>query len=143
MRLPSLQQLRRFLTVDGWQDRDALRGAKTGDHLRFVKYLPDGTRLWTKVSHGSGDVTSADMFKHILRDQLMVTEEQFWLAVDRGIPPQRPGERHAPPPVAALPYDLVANLTSKVGLPASDVLAMSKEEAVAVWQEWLAQHPEP
>jgi hypothetical protein len=87
-------------------------------------------------------VHSAGLFKHILRDQLKVTEQQFSLAVDRGIAPHRPGERRPPPAGAALPHDLVANLIGKVGLPTAQVLAMSKDKASRAWQEWLARHPE-
>ena len=140
MRLPTYAELRRFCAVDGRQDRDASRGAKTGDHSRYFKVLRDGTHLYARVSHGSGAVRSAGMFGHVLRVELQVTAGQFWAAVDKGVAPGRPGDDEPAAERPALPHDLVKNLTTKVGYPLAEALSMSKEEAVAAWQAWLAEH---
>jgi hypothetical protein len=139
MRLPTYQELRRFCAVDGWQDRDAARGAKTGDHFRYVKVLRDGTLLYTRVSHGRGSLRTTGLFRHILQVELRVTAEQFWEAVDKGVAPVRPGEVVPAAARPTLPYDLVRNLTDRAGMPLTDVLNMAKDEAVAAWQEWLAE----
>jgi hypothetical protein len=139
VRLPTYAELKRFCEVDGWYDSDAQRGAKTGDHFRFGRVLRDGTRLRTRVSHGSGSVRDPATFKDILRSQLRVTEEQFWLAVDEGEAPHRLGDTAPEPPGPGLPYDLVKNLTARAGMLLGDVLAMTKEQAVAAWQEWLTK----
>jgi hypothetical protein len=136
MRLPTCAELKRFCEVDGWFDSDARRGAKTGDHFRYGRVVRDGTRLRTRVSHGSGSIRDPTTFNDILRSQLQVTEEQFWLAVDKGVAPSRPGDTPPEPPGPGLPYDLVKNLTTRAGLVLEDVLRMSKDEAVAAWQEW-------
>lgn len=139
MRLPTYTDLKRFCEVDGWYDSDAARGAKSGDHFRYARVLRDGARLRTRVSHGSGSIRDPATFKDILRSQLRVTEEQFWLAVDEGVAPRRPGDAAPEPPGPGLPYDLVKNLTARAGIPLDEVLSMGKDEAVAVWQEWLTQ----
>ena len=139
MRLPTFAELKRFCVVDGWHDRDARRRAKTGDHHRYVKVLHDGTHLYARVSHGSGSVRSPSLFAHILRVELCVTAEQFWLAVDRGVAPVRPGDESGAPAGDALPYDLVDNLQRKVGLSLGEIKSMSKEDGVAAWQEWLTK----
>ena len=137
MRLPTYADLKRFCAVDGWYDRDAQRGAATGDHFRYGRVLRDGTRLRTRVSHGSGSIRDPATFKDILRDQLRVTEEQFWLAVEKGVAPQRPGDAAPEPPGLGIPHDLVSNLVRKAGCSLEEVRGMSKSEAVAAWQRWL------
>jgi hypothetical protein len=139
VRLPTYAELKRFCEVDGWYDSDAQRGAKTGDHFRFGRVLRDGTRLRTRVSHGSGSIRDPATFKDILRSQLQVSEEQFWLAVDVGVAPHRAGDVAPEPPGPGLPYGLVKNLTARVGMPLDQVLGMTNEQAVAAWQEWLTK----
>jgi len=138
VRLPTYSELKRFCEVDGWHDGDAARGAKTGDHFRFARVLRDGTHLRTRVSHGSGSMRDPATFKDMLRSQLRVTEEEFCLAVDKGVAPDRPGDAAPEPPGPGLPYDLVKNLTARAGMPLDSVLRMTKEEAVVAWQTWLA-----
>ena len=71
--------------------------ARTGDHRRYQKERAVGTILRTKVPHGSRDEIGDDLFRHILRDQLRATEEQFWGVVRGGAtilePPTRPRQR--------------------------------------------------
>ncbi len=135
MRLPDGCDLWKFCKDDRWDEVTTPRG-KTGDHFRFEKTLADGSILRTKVSHGQGTY-GADLFKHILRDQLQVTAEQFWTAVDKGIAPRRPGEQPSVGPQARLPYHLVANLVRKAGYDIGAVRGMTAEQAVAAWQSWL------
>lgn len=75
------------------------------------------------------------MWRHILRDQLHVSEEEFWACVRDGVRP----DRGAPAmPSGALPAELVHLLIAKVGLAESEVAAMSKDDAVARLQRfWL------
>jgi hypothetical protein len=93
MRLPTYAQVRKFVEVEGWEDKDKASGKRTGDHHRYVFTTPSGDRLMTRVSHGSGQIGDRDLFAHILRDQLQATEEQFWDAVDSGTRPKRPTPR--------------------------------------------------
>ena len=139
MRLPTYADLKRFCAVDGWYDSAAARGARSGDHFRYARVLRDGTRLRTRVSQGSGSIRDAATFKDVLRSQLRVTEEQFWLSVDKGVAPHRPGDAAPEPAGPGLPYDLVRNLTARAGIPLREVLSIGKDEAVALWQEWLTQ----
>jgi hypothetical protein len=124
--------LRTFVTRDGWTEEPNLaRGrARTGDHRRYRKELADGTILRTKVPHAVGDEIGADLFRHILRDQLRVDEATFW-AVVRGTPPAP-----APPTPEAptIPAWLVERLIRTVGLPEDVVRAMTRDEALAAWE---------
>lgn len=137
MRLPNTEDLHSFCRVDEWEIRKTARGKKAGDHTRYTKTLADGTVLITKVSHGRKGIDDPDLFSHILRTQLQVTVVQFWAAVDDGRRPVRPGAEPAPAPQESIPFDLARNLLTKVGVPQAELARMTKEDAVARWQEYL------
>jgi hypothetical protein len=75
------------------------------------------------------------MWRHILRDQLQITEAAFWACAQDGVTPHRGLSR---PPAKALLADLVHLLISRVGLGEAEVAAMHKEDAIARLQRyWL------
>ena len=138
MRLPTYGQHHRFCEVDDWHDKDAGSAKKKGDHHRYVKTLPDGTPLFTRVSHGSGQYRSPSFWAMILREQLQITEEQFWEAVEKGIPPVRPTTEPEPPGDEPLPMSLVTQLRFAVGLSIHEIGSMTLQEAEARLAEWEA-----
>lgn len=92
--------------------------------------------LRTRISHPP-DRTSYGprIWAHILRDQLCVSEEEFWRCVRDSVRP----DRGAPDvPAEALPTDLVYLLLHRVGLTEAEVAAMTKREAVARLQRFWA-----
>lgn len=130
--------LKTFVEHDGWTEEPNLaRGrAQTGDHWRSRKDRPDGTSLRTKVSHSLRDEIGIDLFKHILRDQLQVTEDRFWDVVRGGVTEVA----DAPPRQAAtIPGWLVQRLILTAGLRDADVRAMTVDEAHAAWEACKAQ----
>jgi hypothetical protein len=137
MRLPTYRDLVRYLQVEGWEDSDKASGKKTGDHHRYVFTTPTGERLFTKVSHGRGQIHDRGLFEHILREQLCIDEDQFWAAIDRGVQPTRPSPTPANPE-GALEAKLVRNLLTKVKVTPDQLVGMTREEAIKRWQEWLS-----
>ena len=139
MRLPTYAELRRFVEVEGWDNLDGARPGRVGDHFRYTFTTPSGDRLYTRVSHGRGQIQDRDLFAHILRTQLKVSAEVFWEAVDRGISPRRPrtGSRETDEP--ALDAKLARNLITKVGLATEQLVGMTQDEAVHLWNEWLTK----
>ncbi|MBI3428951.1 MAG: hypothetical protein HY050_02615 [Actinobacteria bacterium] len=136
MRLPTYKELKRYVEVEGWEDKDKKSSKKKSDHHRYVFTTPTGARLYTRVSHGNEQIYDQEFFGRILRDQLCIDEAQFWAAVDKGVKPRRPM------PVSASQQEgidakLARNLIAKVGLGPSDLVDMSQEDAVRIWQEWL------
>lgn len=129
--------IRRFCEVDHWESKAAKAGKKRRDHDRFFKTLSDGSVLRTKASRGNNEIGS-DLARHILRDQLRVTETQFWKAIDEGNPPVRADEDAQPPQRPTLPGWLVVALVHKVGLPEQTVAGMSEDAALKAWQEWTS-----
>jgi hypothetical protein len=99
--------------------------------------LPDGRILRTRISHPVGrDTYGASIWSHILRDQLDVSEAQFWSSVRDGVKP----DRGLPQPSAsALPAELVYLLIRRVGLADAEVAAMSKEDALARLQRYWTE----
>jgi hypothetical protein len=136
--LATFGDLKAFVEHDGWTEEPNLaRGrARTGDHWRYRKDLPDGASLRTKVSHSLRDEIGIDLFKYIVRDQLRVTEDRFWEVVRGGAT----GLTEAPPPQAAtIPGWLVQRLILTVGLRDDELRAMTVEEAHAAWEAYKAQ----
>lgn len=138
MRLPTYAEHRRFCEVDGWEDKDAKSKKPKGDHHRYVKVLPDGTPLYTRVSHGTGEYRSPSFWSSILRDQLQVTQDQFWEAVDKGVPPVRASQVPDPSPPAGkpIPMELLQILRYAAGIPLAEIAAMTLEEAEGARREW-------
>jgi len=133
----TFEDLLTYVMRDGWTDEPNLvRGrARTGDHRRFKKERADGSILRTKVPHGLRDEIGENLFRHILRDQLRVTEEQFWGIVRGGA--TLPGPPHTP--AATVPGWRVERLLFTVGLPESDIRAMTADEARAAWDAYQAR----
>jgi hypothetical protein len=133
----TFEDLLTYVRHDGWTDEpNLIRGrARTGDHRRFQKERADGTILRTKVPHGSRDEIGDDLFRHILRDQLRVTEEQFWGIVRGGATLPEPPHTAA----ATVPGWLVERLLFTVGLPESEIRAMTADEARAAWDAYQAR----
>lgn len=134
---PTRQDHDRFCDVEGWtRVRDA-RGRTGTHHITYELDLPDGRVLRTRVLHPPDRQTyGASLWSHILRDQLGVSEEEFWACVRDGMRPDR-GVPEAP--AAAHPADIVHLLITRVGLAESEVAAMSKAEAVERLNRYWAE----
>ncbi|MDR7302739.1 cytotoxic translational repressor of toxin-antitoxin stability system [Haloactinomyces albus] len=133
---PTRTDHERFCRTEGWQP---LRDVRTGSGTRHTTYelaLPDGRVLRTRISHPpERDTYGPALWKHVLDDQLRVSEAEFRACVDEGVLPDRGVPRSA---AEALPPALVYLLINRVGLPESEVKALSKEQAVArVNQYWF------
>lgn len=137
MRLPTYKELKRYMEVEGWEDKDALSHKKKGDHHRYVFTTPTGERLYTRISHGNEQIYSPELFGAILRDQLRIDEIQFWAAVDKGIRPRRPLPASAPEH-DGIDAKLARNLITKVRMSPQDLAGITQSEAVIIWNEWLS-----
>jgi hypothetical protein len=139
MRLPTYAEHRRFCEVDGWEHKGTARSrGGTGDHHRYTKTLADGPPLYTRVSHGAGEYRSPDLWKRILRDQLRVSEAEFWAAVEQGIAPGREAPKPLKPEGEGIPLWLVNSLRHLVGKTEAEIGAMTLAEANAVYMEWVS-----
>ncbi|GAA3115366.1 hypothetical protein GCM10010466_03010 [Planomonospora alba] len=127
----------RFCLTEGWNRVRDARGRSGTHHVTYEMCLPDGRVLRTRISHPP-DRTSygRGLWNHILRDQLAVTEEEFWKCVKEG---EKPDRGTPAVPAGALPADLVHLLITRVGLPETEVAKMTREAAVIRLQRFWAE----
>jgi hypothetical protein len=131
---PTRKDHEAFCVIEEWQRVRDARGRTGTHHVTYELALPDGRILRTRISHpvdrsGYG----ASLWSHILRDQLQVTEPEFWVTVKENKKPDRGASE---PPAEALPADVVYLLISRVGLSEAEVAAMTKDQAVARLQRY-------
>lgn len=133
--MATFADLRLYVTNDGWTEELNLarNRRRTGDHRRYFRDLPDGTRLRTKVSHDEHAEIGQDLFHRILRGQLQVDEARFWEVVrgGSGVEPQP-----IAPEVEPIPGWLVARLLFTVGLSEAEVAQMNADQAQAAWLDY-------
>ncbi|HEY9392098.1 MAG TPA: cytotoxic translational repressor of toxin-antitoxin stability system [Mycobacteriales bacterium] len=118
----------RFCQVEGWRRVRDAKGRTGTHHVTYELGLPDGRVLRTRISHPvNRDTYGAGLWNHILRDQLEVAESVFWKCVQDQVRPDRgwPVVRDR-----ALPAEVVHLLVTRVGLSASEIQGMTKEEAL-------------
>lgn len=131
---PTRKDHEAFCAAEGWRRVRDARGRTGTHHVTYELALPDGRILRTRVSHPVDRSSyGPSLWSHILRDQLQVTEPEFWACIRENKKPSR-GEPEVP--AQALPTDLVRLLITRVGLPESEVAAMSREQAIARLQEY-------
>lgn len=134
---PTRQDHERFCLAEGWDRVRDARGRTGTHHVTYELGLPDGRILRTRVSHPvdrSGYGRS--LWARILRDQLQVSEGEFWDCVKNGLKPDR-GVPHPPP--EALPAEVVHLLITRVRLGEDEVRAMSRDQAIARLQRFWAE----
>lgn len=129
-----------FCETEGWELVRNARGKVSGHHaLTCELQLHDGRILRTRISHPPDSSTyGANMWSHVLRDQLQVDEQAFWACVRGGMKPNR-GEPEIP--AEALPAELVHLLVTRLHLTSAQVAAMTREEAIARMQEFWSSPP--
>lgn len=128
MRTPSWDELRDFLTFDGWvKDR-------TSGHDFFEKTLPDGEILRTHASRSGSKTMSPGRFKAILADQLRLNEAEFWEVLRTRQPASRPSPGPEPVP-RSLPLWLAQALAREVGLTRERIAELDENEGRRLLEE--------
>lgn len=136
---PTRQVHEKFCLVEGWTSVRSARGRTGTHHITYELGLRDGRVLRTRISHPVDRTTyGPSIWGHILRDQLQVTDVEFWRCVQQGIRPDR-GAPEAP--AEALPAELVHLLINRVGLDEATVAAMTKDEAIARLTRYWGEGP--
>lgn len=118
-----------FCRIEGWtRVRDA-RGRTGTHHVTYELALPDGRILRTRVSHpvDRSDYGAA-LWAHVLRDQLDVTEAEFWACVKKRVQPSRGAPQ---PSERSIPASVVHRLLTELGLTEREVARLTRAEALA------------
>jgi len=118
---PKYSELRKFCENDGWDPKTK------SDHWRYTKTLADGRTLRTKVSFASGGLADPGLFAAILRDQLEVSEEEFWRVVREGGPARRTPKPAALPTTAPLLSAATVLQLRKRGVSDEEVRALKSQ----------------
>jgi hypothetical protein len=120
----------RFCLIEGWALRHRADGSRRGSHhVNYEFALLDGRILFTRISHPPDRTTyGAALWAHILRDQLEVTNDEFWECVSDGILPNRGIPAHIS---EAIPLAVIRTLINEAHIPEPEVKAMSKDQAIA------------
>lgn len=134
--VPTRKDHQKFCLAEGWVQVRNSQG-NTGHHITYELALPDGRTIRTRISHPpTRDTYGRSMWSHILRDQLDVTEAEFWACVRDGVKPTR--GRTVEPPAEAIPAGIVRELIAN-GVPEDEVRNMSKADAIkritAIWSQ--------
>jgi hypothetical protein len=126
--LPKNADLRRFCAIDGWEEVTRVRGG-TGDHVRMRKILRDGTILRTRISHGAGEIADPNLWRHVWREQLGLSDEsEFWRVLRTKESARRGDEASVRPTGPSVPAWVVTGLLRE-GVSEAEIRALSAAEA--------------
>jgi hypothetical protein len=134
VKLGTRQDHETFVTIEGWEQIRNARGRTGSHHATYELATPTGELLRARISHPPDRTTyGAALWSHILRDQLKVTDDEFWNCVDNKMAP----DRGAPPlPARALPAQIVHQLIHTVGGPENEVAHLTREQALSRLNEF-------
>jgi hypothetical protein len=119
-----------FCVFERWEIVHGSSGKPVQHHRTYELVIPSGDILRTRISKPIDRTTySASMWSAILRDQLKVTNDEFWDCVQNKALPDRGGTVAAPNP-KALPLHLLNELIERVGMTPEDAIALTLEEAL-------------
>jgi hypothetical protein len=119
-----------FCVIERWEVVHGSKGKPVQHHRTYELVIPSGDILRTRISKPVDRTTySPSMWSAILRDQLKVTNDEFWACVQNKVLPDRGGAVAAPNP-KALPLHLLTELIERVGMTPEDAIALTLEEAL-------------
>lgn len=132
---------RRFCEIEQWTLVRGATGKAVSHHQTFELSLWDGRILRTRVSHPvNKDAYVKNVWSHILRTQLQVTQTAFWGCVNDGTLPDR-GQPSLATGRKTLPLYLVRELI-KLGVTQAELANLSTDAAAALLGELLAAESE-
>lgn len=125
-----------FCVHEGWELRRGAAGKPVRHHRTYTLTLWNGNVLRTRISKPvDTSAYGASMWKHILREQLEVTEPVFWRCARGEARPDR-GNPTPAAPKKSVPLYLVRELT-RLGQREQDVIRLSAAEAASLLAELL------
>lgn len=132
MKTPAWSEVEAFCRIDGWVEVDQGRSA---DHRYFRLVRDDGNVLETRVSHSSKKTMSPGRWKAILRDQLQVSEEDFWSALRTKKSVERPSAPPAEGEIEQVPAWAAMLLSSRLKMSLEEIAALGRDRAIQLAHE--------
>lgn len=125
-----------FCRTEGWNLVRGATGKTVTHHKTYEITLWDGRVLRTRISR---PINSSEygprLWSHILKQQLEVTQEEFWDCVRNGKVPDR-GFAPMPAPEHSIPLFLLKELI-RLGVSEKDALALTPAEAARMRADLL------
>ena len=123
-----------FCLTEKWEAVCNARGGEAAHYITYELQLLDGRRLRTRMSRPADNTTyGPSLWKTILRDQLEVTEDQFWACVK---------DQQRPDSGSSLPAGLVYQLIQVARVPEGDVKGLTLDQANAAMAEHWSRPPQ-
>lgn len=127
-----------FCLIEGWTLVRGAMGKPVTHHRTYELRLWDARVLRTRISRPVNRTEYApSMWSHILRTQLEVSAEGFWICVTERTRPDR-GQPSIPDVRKAVPLYLLRALTD-LGIPEAEVLTLDAASAAALHARLLAE----
>jgi hypothetical protein len=123
---PTWGDIDAFCKADEWDE------VRETDHVHWEKALPSGEVLKTHRSLAAKKTIGPNVFGVILREQLKVSRDEFWRAINTGEPVARPVEPEEAPP--QYPAYVVIGL-QKYGYSLAQTHELTPEQAEALLVE--------
>lgn len=131
-----------FCLTEKWEAVCNAGGGEATHYITYELQLLDGRRLRTRMSRPADNTTyGPSLWKTILRDQLEVTEDQFWACVKDQQRPDR-GQDAKPTSGSSLPAGLVYQLIQVARVPEGDVKGLTLDQANAAMAEHWSRPPQ-
>ena len=129
---------RSFCETEGWDPVINARGRPVGHHSTYTLRLGDGRILRTRISRPiKPEPYSAGMASHILREQLEVTESEFWECVNDK---QLPVRTSSDVPQDTIPASIIKILSHELGYDDAALKKLSRAQAIElVNNHWSKQ----
>ena len=110
-------------------------GKRSTHHETYELALPTGDLLRrTRISRPPDrTVYGSGLWSHILRDQLQVSQQEFWQCANDGIVPSR-SQPAAPGP--SIPTEVLYLLKQRVGMRDDQLADMTADEAIERLQHY-------
>ena len=136
MRTPGWSEVEAFCRIDGWEE---VSGGRSPDHRYYRLVLDDGAVLETRVSHSSKKTMSQGRWRAILRDQLGVSDEDFWKSLRDKKPVERPSRHPLEAEIEQIPLWAAELLTARLGMSLADIARLGRDRAIELARESWAK----
>ena len=138
MKTPVWSEVEAFCRIDGWVEVDKGRSA---DHRYYRLVMDDGTVLETRVSHSSKKTMSPGRWKAILRDQLHVSDEDFWSTLRTKKSVERPSAPPDESEIEQVPAWAAVVLSSRLKMSPTEIAALGRDRAIQLAHDAWSKSP--
>jgi hypothetical protein len=139
VKTPDWSEVEAFCRSEGWEEVDE---GRSPDHRYFRLVLEEGIVLETRVSHSSKKTMSPGRWKAILRDQLQVSDEDFWHALRTKKPVRRPSGPPREEEIEQVPAWAASVLSSRLGMSPPEIASLGRDGAIQLAQEAWSKPPD-